>query len=199
MESGNNNTITVWVILLLPMLLIGCAGVPGMPGHIAEAKSSFDESVELSMEPAFVFRNNDGFSGSDLRLALFWRSTMKPGSMVLEAYVDGAHNFSTGKSLHFNIDGEVVSFISIDQLTDIDFEPGIYSGLYIPAKNVSSKRYLISSEFLDMLLKAKDVRVKLELHRSYVEGVFSDATASSAKRAFVKFAEKIKVHEPSAI
>jgi hypothetical protein len=194
MRNGNNNAIAV-LIILLPILFVGCAGIPGMPGHITETKSSFDKSVELSMEPAFVFRNNDGFSGSDLRLALFWRSTMKPGDIVLEAYVNGAHNFSTGKSLHFNVDSEIVSFTSIDQLTNIDFEPGVYSGVYIPAKNVSSKRYLITSKFLDRLLKAKDVRVKLDLHKTYVEGIFSDTTVSSAKQAFVKFSEKIKNHE----
>jgi hypothetical protein len=193
MESSNHNVVTVFILMLLPTLLVGCAGMPGMPGHITESESSFDKSVQLSMEPGMVFRDNDGYSGSDLQLALFWRSTMKPGELILEAYVTGAHNFSNEKSLYFYVGGEVTNFISIDQLTNIVYDPDLYGGT-IPGANVSSKRYLISSDFLDRLLVADDVRVKLDLGRTFVEGVFSDTSLGSAKQAFVKFIERVEAH-----
>jgi hypothetical protein len=194
MKSSNHNVVTVFILMLLPILLVGCAGMPGMPGHITESESSFDKSVQLSMEPGMVFRDNDGYSGSDLQLALFWRSTMKPGELILEAYVTGAHNFSNEKSLNFNVDGEVTSFTSIDQLTNIVYDPDLFVGGTITGGNVSSKRYLISSVFLDRLLVADDVRVKLDLGRTFVEGVFSDTSLGSAKQAFVKFIKRVEAH-----
>jgi hypothetical protein len=54
---------------------------------------------------------------------------------------------------------------------------------------LSSKRYLIGWQFLDRILAAKDVRIKLDLRRSYVEGIFSDTTMSAAKPAFIEFAK----------
>ncbi len=184
-------TQTVACLALAFCALTGCSSMPGMPGNIKESTSTFDNSIELSMQPAFVFRTNDGFSGSDLRLALFWRSSMRPGDLVVEVYVRGAESFSTGKSLHFNVDGQIISYASIDELTDIQFKPGSYRGVYIPATNISSKRYLINRQFLDRLLSAHDVRVRLDLRKSFVEGIFSDDTPSSARRAFKEFSEKL--------
>lgn len=183
------------VVASLSFSLTACAAILGAPGHITEKQSTFDNSTQLSMEPAFVFRHADGFSGSDLQLSLFWRSTMQPGQLVLVAYVDGTHNFEQGQSLFFNIDGEIVGFESIDQLTDITFKPGIYDAIYIAGTNVSSKRYLISPSFLEKILNAKDVRVKLNMSRTFVEGVFSDNTMSSAKRAFIEFQKKLQAQK----
>ena len=67
----------------------------------------------------------------------------------------------------------------------------LYSAVYIPPKNVSSKRYLLQQDFIEKILNAKDVRVKLDLSRSYVEGIFSDDTMSSAKLAFSDFMKKL--------
>ena len=91
----------ILLVAFLLAMLSGCASMPGMPGYISEEKSSFDGSVQLSMEPAFVYRDNDGFSGSDLKLSLLWRSSMENDDIVLEAFVDGAHSFARGESLHF--------------------------------------------------------------------------------------------------
>jgi len=180
------------LVMVLIALISGCSSMPGMPGYISEDQSSFDGSMQLSMEPAFVYRDNDGFSGSDLKLSLLWRSTMESDDIVLEAFVDGAHSFARDESLHFNVDGEVVSFQAIEQLTNIDYEPGVYSAAYVPGGNVSSKRYLVSREFITRILKASRVGVRLDLRRSFVEGVFSDTTTSSAHEAFKAFMQKVE-------
>jgi len=180
------------LVTFLLAVLSGCASMPGMPGYISEEKSSFDGSTQLSMEPAFVYRDNDGFSGSDLKLSLLWRSTMENDDIVLEAFVDGAHSFAHGESLHFNVEGEVVSFKALEELTNIDYEPGVYSTVYVPGGNVSSKRYLVSREFITRILEASQVGVRLDLRRSFVEGVFSDTTSSSAHEAFEAFMQKVE-------
>jgi len=181
-----------WLVILALAFVSGCTSLPGMPGYISEEKSSFDGSVQLSMEPAFVYRDSDGFSGSDLKLSLLWRSTMEDGNVVLEAFVDGAHSFAHGESLHFNVDGNVVSFKAIEELTNIEYEPGVYSTAYVPGRNVSSKRYLVNKIFIMRILEASQVGVRLDLRRSYVEGVFSDTTASSAHEAFKAFMQKVE-------
>ena len=178
--------------ILSLVILSGCSSMPGMPGYISEDQSSFDGSTQLSMEPALVYRDNDGFSGSDLKLSLLWRSAMESDDIVLEAFVDGAHSFARDESLHFNVDGEVVSFKAIDELTNIDYEPGVYSTVYVPGGNVSSKRYLVSREFISRILDASNVGVRLDLRSSFVEGVFSDTTTSSANKAFKAFMQKVE-------
>src|SRR5690554_7628141 len=89
----------ILLVAFLLAMLSGCASMPGMPGYISEEKSSFDGSVQLSMEPAFVYRDNDGFSGSDLKLSLLWRSSMENDDIVLEAFVDDRQSRDSFRSL----------------------------------------------------------------------------------------------------
>ena len=144
------------------------------------------------MEPALVYRSNDGFSGSDLQMSLLWRSAMN-NNVVLIAQVSGAKSIARGDSLHFNIDGKIESIKSIDELTSIDYEPGVYSAAYIPGRNISSKRYIVNKEFIDKILKSSSVKVKLDLSKSFVEGAFTDTTASSAYGAFIGFVKEAKL------
>lgn len=181
-------------VFLLSFLIAGCSSMPGMPGYIDVTKSSFDGSTQVSMEPAFVYRNNDGFSGSDLKMSLLWRSSMNNDDVVLVAHVFGAESVASGESLHFNIDGQIESFKSIDRLTNIDYEPGVYSTVYIPGQNISSKRYIVTKKFIDRILNASNVKVKLELSRSFVEGIFTDTTPSSSYGAFKEFIEKARLN-----
>jgi hypothetical protein len=187
------NEIKLLSVLLLMFLVVGCSSMPGMPGYIEVRKSSFDGSTQLSMEPAFVFRNNDGFSGSDLHLSLLWRSAMNDNDVVLIAQVSGAKSIARGDSLHFNIDGQIESLKSIDELTSIEYEPGVYSAVYIPGQNISSKRYVVTKEFIDKILYSSSVKVKLDLSKSFVEGIFTDTTTSSAYSAFNDFVKKAKL------
>jgi hypothetical protein len=172
------------LIILVALFLGGCSSMPGMLGYIEVTKSSFDGSTQISMEPALVYRSNDGYSGSDLQMSLLWRSAMNDNDVVLIAQVTGAKNISRGNSLHFNIGGEINSFKSIDQLTSIDYDSG---------QNISSKRYVISKAFIRKILSSSSVKIKLDLTKSYVEGVFTDTTSSSAYGAFKEFILKAKL------
>ena len=179
-------------LFLLIFLLVGCSSMTGVPGYIEVTKSSFDDSTQLSMEPAFVFRNNDGFSGSDLQMSLLWSSAMNKNDVVLIAQVSGAQSIARGDSLHFNIDGKIESMRSLDEFTNINYEPGIYSAVYISGQNTSSKRYVVSKEFIDKILNASSVKVKLNLSQLFVEGIFTDTTTSSAYSAFKEFVKKAR-------
>jgi len=76
-------------------------------------------------------------------------------------------------------------------LTDIETKSGFYgSGYHIPPSNWSSKRYLINREFLESLISANRVAVKVDFTKTYVEGMF---TGSEAQTAFKKFFEEMNI------
>lgn len=148
-------------------------------GQVREQESTFDGHTELYFKhPRFVYESEKTFAGYSMLLSLFWRSDMEPGKLVLEAFTLGTSSVRTDLSLHFNIDGQVVSFSSFDEETTFS---------YLVDLPMSSKRFHIDRAFLDRIMSAKDVRVRLDLDRGYVEGVFHEDRVSSAKRAFREF------------
>jgi hypothetical protein len=172
-------------------ILNSCASTPKKsPGYTREGRSTIDDSVELSMEPSYVFRRAGGLSGSDLMLALFWRSSMPPSMTFVTAYVDGTHKIPRNKSLHFKVDGEIVSYSSFDTETDIKTEYD--SSRVFPRYKVSSMRYVVSLFLIEKIIAAKNVKIRLDLDNSYVEGVFSDNTPTAAKPAFTRFYERLR-------
>ena len=106
-------------------------------------------------------------------------------TVILTATVQGAHNIDKENSLRFNIDGEFYDFSSIDSMTDIKTEYGSYS------TNWSSRRYIVKTDFLEKLINAKEVWVKINLAKTYVEGKFSADNPTAARPAFRKFYERI--------
>ena len=173
--------------LMAVTLPLACA-MPGTPGHIYESTSKFDNSKEITMEPAWLY---DSAPGIKLRLS---KSTKMPkDQVVMDAIVAGAHSFARGKSLHFNVDGDIVSFVSIDELTDFETTSGfVGGGHYIPPSNWSSKRYLLTMDFLDRIINANRVIVKVDLRKTYMEGVFSTDAFTTARPAFREFCEKVR-------
>ena len=177
--------------IVIVTLLNSCASTPDIsPGYTREGRSTIDDSVELRMEPAYVFRRAGGLSGSDLMLALFWRTSMPPSMTFVTAYVDGKHEIPRHKSLHFYVDDEIVSYSSFDTETDIKTEYD--SSRVFPRYLVSSMRYVLSLLLIEKIIAAKNVKVRLDLDNSYVEGVFSDNTPTAAKPAFAKFYERLR-------
>lgn len=179
-----------YLLFSFVFVLVSCTAID-MSGDITERHSKFDNSAELSMTPSLVFRDNDGFSGSDISLSLYWNSKMPDDGLILEAYVGGSKAFASGDSLFFNIDNEQYSFKSIDRLTDFSSEVTRTGprNLYVDRK--TSKRYLVTRQFVDKMISSKNVAVRVDLRKTYVEGVFSDDTIGSAKAAFKKFMEKL--------
>ncbi len=175
--------------LFMILLFIGCAGtpnMPGMPGYISESTSAFDGSKQLSMEPAWL-------DDSIAKLSLLKSTKMKGDKLVLTVIVKGTYTFRRFESLHFNVDGEIVSFKSIDSITNIETSPGFSgSGFYFPPSNWSFKRYIITEDFLKHIISAERVVVKIELSKTFVEGVFSKDDFRLARPAFIEFYKKLQ-------
>ncbi|MBC8213176.1 MAG: hypothetical protein H8E71_00835 [Candidatus Marinimicrobia bacterium] len=179
------HTIMIGLVSIIVLIFDGCA-TPGMPGYISDTVSNFDGSRQINMDPAWLYN-------SPMTLALFKNSKMPDSTIVLIAGVKGTHSFSEGKSLHFNIDGKLESFSAIDNMTDIETAPDFYgSGVYIQASSWSSKRYLITKDFLSRLIKADDVWVRIELRKDFVEGRFSSDAPTTARPSFRDFYDRIE-------
>lgn len=177
------------LVICFFLSIVGCATtmVPGLPGHIGVDRSKFDNSTVLRLEPAWI---KTDFGRPYIKLGLYKTSRMQKEDIVLIAVVEGAHNFDKDKSLTFNIHGGIVSFKSIDAITDIETSSGHYSNIaYIPPKNWSSKQYLIDRSFLQTILMAGRVAIRIDLRKTYVEGIL---TGSQANKAFNRFNEKME-------
>jgi len=158
---------------------------PGMPGYISVSESKFDGSKQITIEPAWLY-------DSPIKLSLMKNTKMAEQSIILTVVVKGTHTFATGKSLHFNIDNEIVSFEAMDTFTDIETTPGLYNSVAsLPASNWSSKRYTVTKDFINRIINANDVWVKVELTKTFVEGKFSSDAPTIARKPFKSFMEKI--------
>ncbi|MBK1780588.1 hypothetical protein JHL22_05100 [Advenella sp. WQ 585] len=184
------------ILTTLAMISIsGCVALNEMSGigAIRENTSTFDGSKEVLMEPAFVYADTSGMSGWQIKMGVRWSSKMPKDTLVFDVYVDGAHSIERGKSLLFNIDGKVVEISTMDDTTDFQRVPGfVHAGSYIPGRSTSSKRYYIPFSLASQLVNAKDVRVKVLLSKTYVEGIFSTDVVGSAKPAIIKYFDKLK-------
>jgi len=182
-----NGIIQKFSCFLFILLISACAtGMPGIPGAISESQSQFDGTKQVSMEPAWLY-------STYIKLALFKNSKMNKDDIIMTAVVKGAHNFAKGASLHFNVDGDIISFNSVDSLTDINTSSGsVGSEIYIPPSNWSSKDYVVSKQFINKIINANKVIVKIDLRKSYVEGKFSHDGYTTARPAFREFLKKIE-------
>ena len=175
-------------LLLLSIILLsswGCMNAPGMPGYIYISESKFDNTKQIEIEPAWLWN-------SEIKLSLMKNSKMEEDEIILTAIVKGAHLISKDKSIHFNIDGEKISFKSIDNFTDIETSPGLYNSVAsIPASNWSSKRYLVTKDFITKIVDANKVWVRIDLDKTYIEGEFSKDAPTTAKKPFKSFMDSI--------
>lgn len=180
------------LLVAITLLFAGCSSMPGMPGYISTTESAYDGVIQYDMEPGFVYRGNDSFSGADLFMSLSYNKRMGD-DILLIAHISGISSISRANSLHFMIDGEEVTISSIGTFTDRRYEPGTYSTTYIPGTSYSSRTYVVKQSFIDRITKAKDVRVKLDTSGGAVTGYFSNDTTSSAVSAFRDFMEKVSL------
>lgn len=174
--------------ILALVLCLGLAGCATLPGSISERVSGFDKTKEIKMEPAWVATS---FSDGSIKLGLYKTSKMDADKAILVVVVKGAVNFPPRESLQFNIDGNIVTFESIDTMTNIETEEGMYNSVaYIPALNWSSKRYEVTKDLIEKLINSKEVWVKVSLSREYLESKFSVDVPMGARTSFRKFYNK---------
>ncbi len=174
------------LLVLMSFLLAGCAalGIENLPGTISERVSGFDNTKEITMEPAWI-------TGGPIKLNLYKTSKMAENEAILVVTVKGAYNFSNKSSLQINIDGNIVTLESIDVLTDVSTDPGVYNSVVsISAENWSSKRYEVTKDLVKKLIDAKEAWVKVNLFKDYVEGNFSTDKPMMARPAFREFYKK---------
>jgi hypothetical protein len=166
-----------------------------LPGSVKVKTSEFDGTVSITMEPAWA---GTGMS-TRMKLDLFWNSTLKADELILTVTVAGVETFSDGESLHFNVDGEITSFSSIDNTTDLGYDPGVYNSVAsIPGQSWSAKRYVVSRAFVERLLAADRAAVKVDLQRHYAEDVLAKKAPTTALKAFRKFLVRLSEETASS-
>lgn len=178
-------------LLFFVAVLAGCAM---NPGHVSTSKSTFDGATQWTATPAWVY---NGWSSTGFKLGLHRNSKMPPNEVILRAVAKDAVNISAGDSLHFNFSGDVVSLQSIDATTAIEFDTPLYTSSYSsPGAAWASKRYTVDLAFLQRLVSASNVTVRLDLDRSYMEGTFSSDAPTTARPAFRRFLRALTSNSP---
>lgn len=161
------------LLAFLCALTVGCASL-GMPGSISKQTSQFDGTNQITMEPAWIY----GGSGA-IKFGLYKNSKMPNDKVILTAVVNRITDFAKKGALEFKIDGEIISLDSIDSLSDHAVDP--YSNGW------TSRRYEVSKDFIEKLINAKKVYVKINLIKEYVEGEFSSDAPMTARPSFKNF------------
>jgi len=177
-------------LLALLLLAAGCAAAPE---RLQESISPFDGAREISLEPSLVCQEKSTET-CFIRLGLFKRSTMRPDSVILVVVVNGTKPIAGGKSLHFNVDGEVSAFESIDRKTRYGIGKGPHTSgteLCGPSGSCSARRYLVTRDFLKKLMQADKTAVRVDLAGGYLGGVLLKGSATPVLSDFRQFYERV--------
>lgn len=185
METTHRLSVNGTLFLLLLFLLASCAGPPG---KIAVSVSPFDGAQETALSPAC-----SGGSGSGqpcfVRLGLFIRSTMAPGTLILIAVVDASNPIAEGESLSFTMNGQETALTSIDRKTKYPIGKGPHTTgtAFYQSSGSSVKRYLVTRAFLKEVIDAPEVSLRVKLKKGSMEGPLSDGDPKLALPSFREF------------
>jgi len=189
------------MFLMLSVSMVASGAIePGMPpGHISRRVASYDQRVEVEMNPTKVAA---GVSKRGIRIGLFWSSVGADNVLVtvaVEGNVTNSANESTylvgsGSSLHFNADNNKYD------LTALPDEAPEVVRLTLLQTTWSARRYRASHDFVEMLCKANRVtmRVDLEEARSGQKGYIDGDVEKKPKRAFREFLDTVAKDRKSA-
>lgn len=177
----------IFFSLILSLMFMGCVSldtkgiVKSMYNVPETGVSDFDGTKYIRMKNISCIKKDVG-----LLLDLYQDTKMaKKNIVILTLKVTGYHSIADGSSLHFNIDGEIIDLKTMDNITAIEevyhsiYQPGyigrdIYiPSIYSPAVQASTKRYVITDTFVDKVANSKKVVMKVDLARTYVEGICS--------------------------
>lgn len=173
------------LLAIITLLLTAC--VPNMPNYIQQQESIFDNSIQLKMEPGFVYHGEGTFSGGDLKLGLFWNSRLKDSLWIIAEVPQKIVNIDSNEGLLFNVNDDIVTLSSKEILTD-------YDSKYVSGWNVKKSSNCFPSDlnFIKRILDAESVKVKLVTGDGYVEGDFKADKPSAAIRGFRDFMKKVE-------
>jgi hypothetical protein len=170
------NNITVAAMI---SLLVGCAS---MPGGVSSSKSSYDNSKEVVLEPGWA---TEGFSGS-LKIGALKTSKMSAEDAVLVVRNDLIKNFASATpNLFIKVDSVEHKLSPLVNNTDCEI-----SSSSDVAHCIES--YPIKIALIEEMINAKEVKIKLNLSDSYVEGSLYRDGMSSAKKGLKDFLAKVK-------
>ena len=173
---------------LAALLLAGCAS--SVPGQIRSSTSEFDGTKMLHMKP--------GWLSEDLQLGLVWHSRLPADSLLMKARVPGAETFADGKSLKFNVDGEIVGFRSVGggggEIEAVESVEGP-GGNYYSGGNKTTNTYLVSRAFVERIIEAEDVQVRAVMRDGLREGEFSQDGFARARPAFRDFLAEMEAEQ----
>lgn len=156
----------------------GCATLmPNMPGAVKETKSEYDGMKMLTLNP--------GWAG-DLKLGAYKTSKMNTDEVFLIVRNDSIKNFDFNHpNLFIKIDGDEKKLSPVSKKTDCDVSS---------SSDVAhcTQHYKVKITFLEKLLNAKDVKIKLNLTDSFNTGNLDMDGVSTAKRGLNEFVVKAK-------
>ncbi|MYM63411.1 hypothetical protein [Pseudomaricurvus sp. HS19] len=178
------------------ILISGCSTSPFCSINCAsEHESTFNGEKEVLLTPGFVYRSNTGISGSDLRMGAYWSSSLGGSSVILIVLPHKDTPPMTGAKLSFNINGNINTYAAVMKESIPNFHPSTHSDTYFSPNVINqmhAQYFLITEELLNSIVSAKDVRVRIDLENTYLEGVFSDSSSSAAKSGFIDFSRKLR-------
>ena len=168
-------------VTALILLLAACAA----PGHIKETVSPADHVRTVTMLPAYVYAEGKIGEGK-LRLGLTW-SSKDPEQMLITAETWGEPvTIPERESLTVSIDGVTVGLSGDPAAPTQQRVESAQTGFI----TWSSRTYRTDRAFIERMVNAGRVVVRLETDKGGADGFFSQDRALSARPAFRAFLKK---------
>lgn len=146
--------------LLIFIFIVSCVHTGG---EITLIKSQFDGSRELNMEPHLIKTLHGYESPDQVFIGLYYNTRMKSKeNIILTVQFKTSSGYELIDGITFNLDEEFIYLDELD-LTDFDFELGEVFNTY-----TSEKRFYISSEIIDKIIKSKKTLAKLSFKKTYI-------------------------------
>jgi len=167
--------------VIVVAVLSSCAGTATMVDDIysvsEKGESPFDGTKWISVKNIWC---------DPITFDLYQESNMAQENLILlDLNIGGAHLIKSGESLHLNINGKIHNLKTVDRVNSIETKPGIYSfgrdlNVYIPAYNVTSRRYLISVNLLDSMIDSNHFVMRIDLEKDFIDAVCSSGTNAAS-------------------
>jgi len=177
----------MFAVSVILLLLTGC--MAGMPNHVTSNTSNFDGAKSLSMQPGFIYESMDTFAGGPFQLGLFWSEKYKDIIVITAKLPMEITNIQSNNGLLFNIDGKITKLSSPKLFTKFQT---IRTSNTISSDSV--KDFAATTQFIEKLINAKSVKVKLVTSKGVLTGDLKADKPSAAIRGFKDFMQQLKTN-----
>ncbi len=128
-------------------VLAGCSS----QGKVQESVSKFDGTQEVTMKRIGM---------KHIEIGAYWNSNMKQDEVFLIAGRRRMPQIKGGLSLHFNIDGEFVDLMAVDESASMRFN---YQPFSFGGSVRVERRFVASRELIKRLIASKELAAKVDL------------------------------------